>query len=146
MENDITLQVGVKIILKNKAGECLLVRRSLVKYPETKGGRWDIVGGRIHPGTPLLENLKREIKEETGLALAGEPKLLAAQDILRVAGRHVVRLTYAGKAEGEVVLDAEEHDSYQWYSLAALRTLDEIDKYFKALLDDAALLREIEQA
>jgi len=43
-----TLQVGVKVLLKNKAGQYLLLRRALEKYPEIQG-RWDIVGGRINP-------------------------------------------------------------------------------------------------
>ena len=57
------LQVGVKVFLKNLQGKYLLVRRSPKKYPEV-GALWDIVGGRINPGSPLLENLKREKKEE----------------------------------------------------------------------------------
>ncbi len=58
------LQVGVKALLKNSAGKYLLLRRNPEKYPEV-GATWDIVGGRIDPGTPLFENLKREVYEET---------------------------------------------------------------------------------
>lgn len=68
----IQLQVGVKILLKNLDGKYLLLRRNPKKYPEV-GAQWDIVGGRIHPGQTLLENLKREIKEETQLILKKEP-------------------------------------------------------------------------
>ena len=86
------LQVGVKILLKNREGKFLLVRRNPKKYPEV-GPKWDIIGGRIIPGTPLLENLQREIKEEVNLDYAGNPALVAAQDILKSADKHVVRLT-----------------------------------------------------
>jgi len=55
MENNIILQVGVKALLQNSEGKYLLLRRSLEKYPEIKG-RWDIVGGRIDPGSILIEN------------------------------------------------------------------------------------------
>jgi len=129
------LQVGVKILLQNKEGKFLLLKRSAKKYPEV-GEKWDIVGGRIDPGTPLLENLKREIKEETGLEFTGEPKLVAAQDILKVAGRHVVRLTYTGKIEGTPVLD-EDHDEYKWFSFQELKALskNQLDSYFRELLD-----------
>lgn len=58
------LQVGVKILLRNNEGKYLLVRRSSEKYPEVGHYQWDIVGGRIDPGFPLLDNLNREIKEE----------------------------------------------------------------------------------
>ncbi len=113
----------------------MLLKRSAKKYPEV-GEKWDIVGGRIDPGTPLLENLKREIKEETGLEFTGEPKLVAAQDILKVAGRHVVRLTYTGKIEGTPVLD-EDHDEYKWFSFQELKALskNQLDSYFRELLD-----------
>jgi len=133
------LQVGAKVLLKNPEGKYLLLRRSAKKYPEV-GAKWDIVGGRIDPGSPLLENLKREIQEETQLQLTEEPKLIAAQDILRVPGRHVVRLTYLGKIEGTPVLD-EDHDEYKWFSLEEIKDLSEkeLDIYFKELLDSAVI-------
>ncbi|MDO8505830.1 MAG: NUDIX domain-containing protein [bacterium] len=129
----IELQVGVKALLQNKDGKFLLLYRSPVKYPDIKGDRWDIVGGRIVPGTPLLENLKREIKEEIGLELVDTPRLVAAQDILRVSGKHVVRLTYVGLIDGEPVL-GDEHDEYRWFSREELNTLASLDLYFKELL------------
>ncbi len=134
MQIKITLQVGVKALLK-KDGKYLLIRRSLIKYPEVTETRWDIVGGRINPGDTLIDNLKREIKEETNLELVGEPRLMAAQDILRIAGRHVVRLTYIGEVTGELVLDQEEHDNYRWQTIAEMKACNDIDIYFKELLD-----------
>jgi len=134
---EILLQVGVKILLENKQGKYLLVRRSAKKYPEA-GTRWDIVGGRIMPGEPLLESLRREIKEETQLDYVGEPKLIAAQDILRVPGKHVVRLTYIGKAGGEVKLD-EENDMFQWVTRKEMDTIEPMDIYVKELLERGLL-------
>ncbi len=134
MGDEIKLQVGVKILLGNGKGKYLLLRRSLEKYPEVLG-RWDIVGGRIDAGKTLIENLTREIKEETDLRLVGKPELIAAQDILRNPNSHVVRLTYLGVAEGEVKLDGEEHDMYKWYSFEELKQLEDLDVYFKELLD-----------
>lgn len=128
------LQVGVKILLKNSEGKFLLARRNPKKYPEV-GGKWDIVGGRINPGSPLLENLKREIKEEVGLEYAGTPSLVAAQDILKVEGRHVVRLTYLGEIEGEPKID-EDHLEAKWFSAGEIRKIPvlELDGYFRELL------------
>ncbi len=126
------LQVGVKILLKNKDGKYLVLYRSREKYPEALG-RWDIVGGRIEPGIPLIENLKREVMEEIGLEIIGEPKLLTAQDILRIEGRHVVRLTYTGEALGEVSID-EENEDFKWLSIEEMADLD-LDIYFKEFLE-----------
>ncbi len=129
------LQVGVKVLLQNKEGKYLLARRNPLKYPEV-GPKWDIIGGRINPGSPLMENLKREVKEETGLDLIEEPRLVAAQDILRVPGRHVVRLTYLGNIEGQPQID-EESLEYGWFDANEIKkfTPEELDIYFRALID-----------
>ncbi|MCP6726953.1 MAG: NUDIX hydrolase [Patescibacteria group bacterium] len=132
------LQVGVKILLQNKDGKYLLVRRSPEKYPEIEAkNSWGIVGGRITPGSPLFENLKREVKEETELELTQKPKLIAAQDILRISGRHVVRLTYLGSVDGEPKLD-EENIDFQWLSRDELTSAQDLDIYFRELLDKGA--------
>ncbi len=128
------LQVGVKIFLKNKDGKYLLLERSEAKYPDANG-RWDIVGGRINPGTPLLENLKREVREETGLEITGEPRLVYAQDIIRTGKRHVVRLSYAGDADGEPNLDTEENTAYQWLSLQEIKNHKNLDVFVKEIVD-----------
>lgn len=113
----------------------MLVRRNPKKYPEV-GPKWDIVGGRIDAGSPLFENLRREIKEEVNLDYQGEPRLVAAQDILRVEGRHVVRLTYTGELSGEPVLD-DDHLEVRWFEAQEIKNLseEELDIYFKELVD-----------
>lgn len=128
------LQVGVKILLKNSDGKYLLVRRNPKKYPEV-GPKWDIVGGRINAGTTLLENLQREIKEEVNLDYTGEPKLVAAQDILKSMERHVVRLTFLGEIEGEPKID-EEHLEFGWFSAEEIENFDPngLDGYFRSLV------------
>lgn len=112
-----------------------MIRRNPKKYPEV-GPRWDIVGGRINPGSPLMENLEREVREETKLSITGTPVLVAAQDILRIKGRHVVRLTYTGTTEGEPKID-EESLEYKWFTEDEIRALnvEELDIYFRELLD-----------
>lgn len=127
------LQVGVKVYLHSPVGKYLLLERSATKYPEVKD-RWDIVGGRIEIGTPLLTNLAREVFEETKMTITSEPKLIAAQDILRIADRHVVRLTYVAEtAEFSPTLD-EEHDNFGWFTLDQLNSLEGFDQYAKAIL------------
>lgn len=128
------LQVGVKVLLRNKEGKYLLIHRSSIKYPKA-AGRWDGVGGRIKPGTTLMESLKREVREETDLELIDGPKLIAAQDILRVPGKHIVRLTYTATVTGEPELDTEENDQYQWVTGEQFKSIEDMDKYLKELLD-----------
>lgn len=135
---EVQLQVGVKVLLKNSGGKYLMIKRSLTKYPNAKG-RWDSVGGRINAGIGLLENLAREVKEETGLKILGKPELIAAQDILRVPGKHVVRLTYIARSKGKIELDKEENDEFRWLTLEEIKDLGDLDIYLKELLDNGAI-------
>jgi len=136
MGSKIELQVGVKILLKNKDGKYLVVCRSAEAYPEV-GAEWCIPGGRINPGYSLSENLKREVMEETGLKIIGESKLITAQDILK-RDKHIVRLTYSGFADGKVRL-SEEHTDFKWLSLEEIRKLNPLDRYLKAILNEVNL-------
>ena len=131
------LQVGVKGFIKNKAGQYLILRR---KHPYQGEDflRWDIPGGRINSGEPLFKALAREITEETGLTLLGEPRILYAQDILRLTDIHVVRLTFECQVTaGEVKLDIHDedsgHDEYKWTTLSEIKQLPH-DKYLDPVL------------
>jgi ADP-ribose pyrophosphatase YjhB (NUDIX family) len=134
----IILQVGVKAFLRNQEGKYLLLRRNPEKYKDVKGS-WDIVGGRINPGSSLFENLKREVAEETKLKIVSEPKLIAAQDILHRAGKHVVRLTYVATAIGDVVIDIAENTEFKWLTIEELRVQDELDVFVKELVDSCVV-------
>jgi len=125
--------VGVKAILENDEGQILLLKRSPEKYPQVQK-IWDIPGGRINTGSTLLENLKREINEETGFTFEGEPKLLAAQDII-YEGKHVVRLTYYAKTEGVIPKLSDEHSEYAWVAKAELKSFEGIDPYLAEVVE-----------
>ena len=137
MSNERKLQVGVKALLQNSEGKFLLLKRNPEKYPEA-ADTWDIVGGRIDVGETLMENLKREIMEETQLELVSEPKLVAAQDILRVPGKHVVRLSYTATIDGEPTLD-EEHSDFGWFTREEMLAIPKLDIYVRELLEGGAL-------
>lgn len=133
MEQEILLQVGVKAFLKNGESRYLLLRRSPVRYPNIKNS-WDIPGGRIIPGTTLLENLRREVFEETKLPVHDTPKLICAQDIIRLSEKHIVRLTFSGTTSGEPILN-EEHIAYQWVALEEMKSLPNLDEFTKDVLE-----------
>jgi ADP-ribose pyrophosphatase YjhB (NUDIX family) len=137
------LQVGVKIFLRNQDGKYFLMRRSPEKYPGVKG-EWDIPGGRINPGSLLIENLRREVKEETQLEIISEPKLIYAQDIIPNEEKHVVRLSYVGETRGEPILDTSENVEYKWLSLNELKNYSNVDIYAKKIIDSAALDKYLE--
>jgi len=135
----IILQVGVKVFLKNTDGKYLLLHRSSEKYKDTKGS-WDIVGGRIDPGSSLLENLKREVLEETKLKITSEPKLIYAQDIiLTEKERHIVRLTFTALTDGEPILDTSENVEFVWLDVEELKKQEDLDIYVKEILEKGLL-------
>lgn len=134
----IILQVGVKAFLKNKEGKYLLMKRNSEKYNNTKGS-WDIVGGRINPGTRLIDNLKREIKEETQIEIDSEPKLIYVQDILHYQDTHVVRLTYIVEGQGEIVLDTSENIEYKWLSPDEIENHEDVDIYAMEIVQKGLL-------
>ena len=131
------LQVGVKVLLKNRDGKYLLIRRSTEKYREVEH-KWDIPGGRIRPGTTLADNLVREVAEETGLQMTSAPRLIAGQDILPSPEKHVVRLTYLGEADGELRL-SDEHNGFRWVTLDELKVFENLDRYLRKLIDDGTV-------
>ena len=126
------LQVGVKVLLKNPEGKYLLIRRA----PSEKNGpgKWDIPGGRMEAGSTMMENLAREVMEETGLTMTSEPRMLGIQDMLW-PDRHVVRITHTGTREGEPRL-SEEHSEYLWATIAEILGLNEreFDTYLNKLI------------
>ncbi|HEX8947289.1 MAG TPA: NUDIX domain-containing protein [Candidatus Paceibacterota bacterium] len=135
-----TLQVGVKAFLKNPEGKILILERNASKYGKTVGP-WDIAGGRINPGESLMENLEREVQEETGLRITSELRLIAAQDIMPDDMLHVVRLTYAAHTEGVVRLSAE-HVSHRWVTFPELMEIEDLDVYAKELVTNHVLTED----
>jgi ADP-ribose pyrophosphatase YjhB (NUDIX family) len=128
------IQVGVKIFLKNKDGKYLLLKRSPKKYAKVIGN-WDIVGGRINFGSKLIENLRREVQEETQLEITSEPVLICAQDIISETYGHIVRITYTGQAEGNIILDEEENTEYKWLSIEEMKSQKDLDIYVREVLE-----------
>lgn len=137
---EMNIQVGVKVLLKNPEGKYLLIRRSTV---ETNGpGKWDIPGGRMEAGSTMLENLAREVMEETGLTMSSEPRVLGIQDLMW-PDRQVVRITHVGTVEGTPKL-SEEHTEYRWATLDEILVLSEreFDRFLRTLIqENAASLR-----
>jgi 8-oxo-dGTP diphosphatase len=127
------LQIGVKVLIQNSNNEYLFLQRSQLLSSDVKSS-WDIPGGRINPDEYLDDALVREVFEETGATLDGEPRLLAAQDIfVNAKDLHVVRLTYSMVADITNIILSDEHQDYTWRQLDDVADLY-IEPYLKEVI------------
>ncbi len=103
------MKFGTKSILV-RDGKVLLIRRS--DYDGYRSGKWDIPGGRVEEGEKYSEGHKREVFEETKLAI----EIIAEinhWEVERFDGFHK-GVTFLSKAmPGDVVL-SNEHTEHKW--------------------------------
>ena len=118
----ILLEVGVKVFLLNTDKKFLILKR-VHPYHGQKIKKWDIPGGRIIPGENQLTALKRELQEETSLTITNELRIITIQDILRVPGKHTIRITYLATCQSspKIRLNPKEHEQYRWVTLKELQ-------------------------
>src|SRR5215216_6794539 len=64
------MTLGVRGLVINAAGEVLLIQHSYV-------AGWHLPGGGVETGETLRDALARELSEEGGIVLTGEPALFA---------------------------------------------------------------------
>jgi ADP-ribose pyrophosphatase YjhB (NUDIX family) len=104
-------------------GNVLLVRRAGAPAK----GLWTLPGGRVEVGETLVEAVRREVLEETGLTidvidLAGYRESILP-DAVGDRGRHFVILPFAARwVAGEVTLNDELDDS-RWMPVDAVTAL-----------------------
>jgi 8-oxo-dGTP diphosphatase len=89
----------------------LLVRR---KPGDFMGGLWEIPSGKVEDGETIVEALRRETTEETGLTVETVSTYLGHFDYTNSRGSNTRQFTFAVtvKDTGPVVLT--EHDAHQW--------------------------------
>lgn len=88
-------------------------------------GVWELPGGRVEPSESVVEGLRREIDEETGLTLAAEPKLSGWFDYRNSQGSLSRQFNFLVELPHEVTPTRHpEHDAYQWVDAAQVRRLN----------------------
>lgn len=104
----------------------LALRRSA--YRDAGAGLWETISGRVERDEDLVEAVRREALEETGLAIEIDARPVDAYTMTR-GDSPMLLVLYRGRSEhGEVVLSAE-HDAFAWLTpdeFAATTTLDRL--------------------
>jgi 8-oxo-dGTP diphosphatase len=112
----------------------------------SRGGTWDLPGGVIEPEERLLEGLRREVFEESGIKIN---KVLFPLEIGYFnAGvykyKNVIRVTYLSRVKTMKVRLSGEHNDFVWLSIKDLKKIDPI--YFIDPRIYCNLLQRVEHA
>jgi hydroxymethylpyrimidine/phosphomethylpyrimidine kinase len=115
----LAIRPGVAAIIRDRDGNVLLHRRRV-------GQGWAPLSGTVEPGEEMLDALRREVREETGLALTAA-RLVAVysrpdyQVVDYPDGRrvHFVTCLFDGTANGEL-RGSDEGEAWGWFAPTAL--------------------------
>jgi ADP-ribose pyrophosphatase YjhB (NUDIX family) len=119
-------------VLVDDAGRVLLARRAF----EPEHGKWDLPGGFLEAGEHPLDGLRRELHEETGLAVEPVELLGIWMDVYGNAGAATLNLYWLCRADGEPSA-ADDIDEVRWFSADALPPPEELAFRANALVLDA---------
>ena len=70
--------VGIKALITNDKGQVLLLKENVHGHNLERGHYWDFPGGRMEDGETVVDTLRREVEEETGIKEISEPEFKAA--------------------------------------------------------------------
>ena len=102
--------VGVKVLVFNKDGELLILKRS----SKTKVGKlWSFPGGAINEGEGVQEAAQREAQEETQMDI-GELKVFDVTTINKGKKDESIVIGFSALAKNENIKLNWEHDGYKW--------------------------------
>src|SRR5690349_6107396 len=109
-------RVVVAAILLNKEGSVFLAR-----FPKW-GNSWAIPGGKVEYGEPLLNALRREVREETAINIVDADFLRVSESIFDPSfgdgTAHMVLIDFVvTEFSGAPILDQRELFVFQWVPL-----------------------------
>jgi 8-oxo-dGTP diphosphatase len=115
--------LGVAAVIWNGRGDVLLIRRA----KEPRKGQWSLPGGKLEFGETLIEGVRREVREETGL----EVEILGLIDVAETirdaeagaANDHFVLIDYSARVISGTAVAASDAAEARWFALAELDAL-----------------------
>jgi ADP-ribose pyrophosphatase YjhB (NUDIX family) len=101
-------------------------------------GLWSLPGGRVEPGEPLAAAVRRELLEETGLAVRVGPLCGIAERISAQA--HYVILDFWAEADGTATA-GDDAAAVMWAERDTLDRIDLVDGLLDFLAEHRVLSR-----
>ncbi|SFD73073.1 NUDIX hydrolase [Streptomyces aidingensis] len=100
----------VGAVITREDDRVLLLHRPAEDYP---GGLWELPSGGAEPGESLIDALRREVEEETGLRVSTVTDYLGHFDYLSRSGKKTRQFNFAVTVTGPEV-KLTEHDAHEW--------------------------------
>ncbi|MDW5330554.1 NUDIX hydrolase [Plantactinospora sp. KLBMP9567] len=97
--------VSVAAVVVNDRTQILVIRRR-------DNGRWEPPGGVLERGESIIDGLRREVREETGLEI--EPERLTG--IYQNMPRGIVALVFRARVAGGQLHPTEEATRVEWWA------------------------------
>ena len=113
--NEITQRIALKAVIA-KNGKLLVLREASTYEDGSNTGWYHFPGGRLNPGEPFMDGLRREVIEETGLQIkVGEPLFVGEWfPVIKGVPNQIVAMFIVCQAEDSKIVLSEEHDMYRW--------------------------------
>lgn len=104
--------IGVGVLVWK--GDSLLLGK---RFDPHGGTVWQFPGGHLEIGESVMQCAAREVREETGVEVAGARHAGFTDELFSIAGRHyVVLYVSANYVSGEArVLEPEKCQCWQWF-------------------------------
>ncbi|AZM50734.1 DNA mismatch repair protein MutT [Streptomyces sp. WAC 06738] len=120
----------VGAVIPDDAGQVLLLHRPADDF---LGGLWELPSGGVEDGETLLDAVRREVAEETGLPVTGISSYLGHFDYLSGSGRRTRQFNFAAEVASCTAVKLTEHDEYEWAETAGQhKTSEAVQKVLAA--------------
>lgn len=130
MSEEDVFHLGIKALICNTEGKILLLQVNPAKLHGEHKDYWDLPGGRVQKDHTVLDTLKREVAEETGIT-----DLQSTKDIGMVLSN--IRIPLSGSNSAGLILGvyeckvintsaiilSDEHVAYDWFTPKAAADL-----------------------